>query len=121
MGMRLIFRSGSIGVVCWLERANLEQRSKEFSLFGSTLGEAGGVKNAISLRELSQWCEQRFGPSLVSSEAKDRPFDIPWLVLDESRASATWNWHPERSLESILEEISEHAERHPDWLKLTGS
>jgi CDP-paratose 2-epimerase len=82
---------------------------------------AGGVKNAISLRELSEWCEQRFGPSPVSSEAKDRPFDIPWLVLDDSRASATWNWHPERSLEYILDEIGEHAERHPNWLELTGS
>jgi CDP-paratose 2-epimerase len=81
---------------------------------------AGGIKNAISLRELSDWCEQRFGPNPVSTEVKDRPFDIPWLVLDESRASLTWNWNPQRSLESILSEISEHAERHPDWLELTA-
>jgi CDP-paratose 2-epimerase len=82
---------------------------------------AGGLRNAISLRELSEWCEQRFGPNSVSSEIKDRSFDIPWLVLDESRASSAWNWECQRSLESILDEIAEHAERHPDWLELTAS
>jgi CDP-paratose 2-epimerase len=86
-----------------------------------TYNVSGGVKNAISLRELSEWCEQRFGPNSVSSDAGERPFDIPWLVLDESRASSTWNWQPERTMESILTEIGEHAERHPNWLELTGA
>lgn len=82
---------------------------------------AGGIRNAISLRELSDWCERRLGPNTVSPELKDRSFDIPWLVLDPTRVSSTWNWQRQRSLESILNEIAEHAERHPDWLELTGS
>ena len=86
-----------------------------------TYNVSGGIKNAISLRELSEWCEQRFGPNSVSSDARERPFDIPWLVLDESQASSTWNWQPERTMESILTEIGEHAERHPNWLELTGA
>jgi CDP-paratose 2-epimerase len=82
---------------------------------------SGGIENAISLRELSAWCADRFGPHDVSSENTDRPFDIPWLVLDHGRATSTWNWQPQRSLESILQEIGQHAEKHPDWLDLTGA
>ena len=82
---------------------------------------SGGIENAISLRELSAWCADRFGPHAVSAAEVDRPFDIPWLVLDHSRATSIWNWQPQRSLESILDEIGQHAERHPDWLELTGA
>jgi CDP-paratose 2-epimerase len=82
---------------------------------------AGGAANSISLRELSDWCKQRFGPISVSSEPRERSFDIPWLVLDRTKAASTWNWRCQRSLESILEEIAEHAERHPDWLELTSA
>jgi CDP-paratose 2-epimerase len=38
--------------------------------------------------------------------------------LDSRRAATLWNWTPARKLPSILEEIAQHAETHPDWLKL---
>lgn len=79
----------------------------------------GGVKNSMSLRQLSAWCEQRFGPLNVGSERRARPFDLPWLVLDSARAAKEWKWRPETNLQSVLEEIAIHAEAFPDWLEIS--
>jgi CDP-paratose 2-epimerase len=80
----------------------------------------GGIENAMSLLELSNWCHDRFGQSEVVADSRERAFDIPWLVLDSGRAFTLWNWSAARKLNSILDEIAEHAEKHPDWLSLTG-
>jgi CDP-paratose 2-epimerase len=79
---------------------------------------SGGAAQAMSLRQLSGWCAARWGGHEVQTQIEPRPFDIPWLVLDSRRAVGLWNWKPEIALASILEEIAEHAETHPDWLEL---
>jgi CDP-paratose 2-epimerase len=80
---------------------------------------AGGLDNAISLANLSRWCEARWGGHAVAAQAEGRPYDIPWLVLDSSRIREAWNWRPTVSLERILEEIAVFAEQKPDWLDLS--
>ncbi len=80
---------------------------------------SGGVRSAMSLRQLSQWCEERLGPRTVQPSAESRPFDIPWLVLDSSLAQQTWGWAPRRDTTSILDEILAHAQAHPEWLALS--
>ena len=80
----------------------------------------GGVHNAMSLAELSNWCAARFGHHPVRSELATRRFDIPWLVMDCTRARDVWGWCPEVGIQEILEEIASHAEQHPHWLELSG-
>lgn len=77
---------------------------------------SGGVAQSASLRQLSLWCETRFGRHNIAAEKTNRPFDIPWLVLDSRLALQTWNWRPETALEPIWEEIAQHAESNPQWL-----
>ena len=84
------------------------------------LNVSGGSSQSASLRQLSAWCAERFGPHPVAAEAKDRPFDVPWLVLDSSLAAQTWGWKPQTPLEAIWTEIAEHAEKNPDWLDATA-
>lgn len=81
---------------------------------------AGGARSARSLRQLSAWCEQRFGPHTVASDPRPRPFDLPWVVLDAAKADRLWGWQPQTPVEAILEEIARHAEAHPDWLDLSA-
>ena len=76
----------------------------------------GGVRNSMSLRQLSNWCGKRFRAHNVGRDMRARRFDVPWLVLDCSRARRQWDWHPQRSIESVLEEIALHADTRPDWL-----
>jgi CDP-paratose 2-epimerase len=80
----------------------------------------GGQAQSASLRQLSRWCEQRFGPLSVAEEKSARPFDVPWLVLDSSLARRVWNWQPTTPLEAIWSEIAAHAEANPNWLEATA-
>lgn len=80
---------------------------------------SGGRASAHSLRQLSAWCQERFGAHEVGTQAENRPFDIPWMVLDASLARAQWGWEPQTRPEVIFEAIAQHAEAHPDWLELS--
>jgi CDP-paratose 2-epimerase len=86
---------------------------------GRVLNVSGGVANSISLAQLSEWSARRFGPHTINRDECNRPYDVPWLVLDSTRAQAEWEWRPVTSLESILGEIADHAEQHPCWLDLS--
>lgn len=81
---------------------------------------SGGQENAISLRRLSDWCADRFGKHEVLASKEERPFDLPWVVLDSSRAEKLWDWRPATSLDAMLEEIAIHAEENPHWLELSS-
>jgi CDP-paratose 2-epimerase len=75
----------------------------------------------MSLAQLHDWCDARFGKHAVASEAAPRPFDIPWMVLDASLAAKAWNWTPKISTAQVLDEIAQHAEQNPHWLEISGS
>ncbi len=81
---------------------------------------AGGAARAMSLRQLSGWCERRFGKHRVGVDAAERPFDIPWMVMDAGLAERQWQWRPEISIEDTLEEIAIHAAENPQWLEISS-
>jgi CDP-paratose 2-epimerase len=81
---------------------------------------SGGVASARSLRQISEWCQKRFGAHEIASDPQPRPFDIPWMVLDSSLATRLWNWRPGRSTDNIMEEIARHADAVADWLDLSA-
>ncbi len=85
-----------------------------------TVNVSGGIASATSLADLSGWCSANFGRNDVVRDGGDRPFDIPWVVLDHSLASDTWGWKPETSRDGILGEIRDHASRFPEWLSISG-
>ena len=87
---------------------------------GQILNVSGGIANSMSLAQLSQWCLRRFGPHPVGSDNAQRPFDIPWIVLDSSRAQRIWGWRMATPVEQVLNEIAEHALAHPGWLDLSS-
>ena len=81
----------------------------------------GGAANSMSLRELTEWCDARFGAWSPASDLRPRPYDLPWVVMDNSAAAAEFHWTPEIGLERILDEIAAHAGQHPDWLERSGT
>jgi CDP-paratose 2-epimerase len=83
------------------------------------LNVSGGIASASSLRQLSEWCAWRFALHSVSTVAEQRPFDVPWMVLDNLLAGQEWGWSPVIPREAIWEEIATHAERNTDWLDVT--
>lgn len=115
-------------------RKKANEKTSTFQLSQSQLSDfprivnlSGGLASAMSLRQLSDWCTERFPDSETASSlptensqlkasAGQRPFDLPWVVLDHSLASETWDWQPTTSITSILEEIADFADRNPDWI-----
>jgi CDP-paratose 2-epimerase len=84
------------------------------------LNVGGGASSARSLAQVSEWCRNRLGDHPVTSVLEQRQFDIPWAVLDASRAGEMWRWAPIRTTEDVLEEILAHAQMHPDWLDISA-
>jgi CDP-paratose 2-epimerase len=82
---------------------------------------SGGVENSMSLAELSEWCHHRFGPRTVKPDSSERPYDMPWIILDSELARSTWDWQPKTKLLDILQEIAQHAEANPQWLSISGA
>lgn len=94
-------------------------RATDLDHLPSTVHVSGGAESAISLRQLTGWCDDRFGKYAIQSTDEARPFDLPWVVLDSALANQTWNWRPEISLQETLEEIAAHADANPNWLELS--
>ncbi|MDZ4835249.1 MAG: NAD-dependent epimerase/dehydratase family protein [Candidatus Melainabacteria bacterium] len=80
----------------------------------------GGKNSAMSLKQLSNWCSEKFAEHTVSTSSDTRMFDTPWIVMDNGLAKNTWKFEPKVSLNDILEEIAVHAKEHPEWLKVSA-
>jgi CDP-paratose 2-epimerase len=80
----------------------------------------GGTQSSMSLASLNRWCDERFGPHAPESDGTPRPYDVPWVVMDNHDVERDFAWRPELTLTMILEEIAAHAEKHPDWLERSG-
>jgi CDP-paratose 2-epimerase len=87
----------------------------------STYNAGGGASNSMSIAQLANWCDDRFGKHRPEADAAPRPFDIPWMVMDSRHAAGDFGWTPQRSLGSILDEIADHALEHPEWSELCGT
>jgi len=88
---------------------------------GRIFNVGGGAANSMSLAELTAWCDDRFGRNQPLIDSRERPFDIPWVVMDHSSVTCELGWAPRRSLGSILGEIAEHVRQNPDWLTRAGA
>jgi CDP-paratose 2-epimerase len=80
----------------------------------------GGPQNARSLAQLTAWCDERFGAHLPKADPRPRTYDIPWMIMDSGQAQSDFNWTVQTPIESILEQIAQHAEQNPDWLERSG-
>jgi len=81
---------------------------------------SGGRVNSMSLAQLTAWCDERFGPHQPIADGGERPYDVPWLILDSSRVQNSMGWKPAIGLEQILNEIADHAAANPEWLTWCG-
>lgn len=79
----------------------------------------GGTANAMSLAQLTAWCDHRFGRHVPSADPQPRQYDIPWMVMDNTAAARDFGWAIETPLTAILDEIAQHAYAHPEWLEVS--
>jgi CDP-paratose 2-epimerase len=87
---------------------------------GQLLNVSGGLANSMSLAQLTAWCDERFGTHKPIQDGGDRPYDVPWLILDSTQVRDSTGWEPKIKLAEILDEIAGHAKANPDWLTRCG-
>jgi CDP-paratose 2-epimerase len=80
----------------------------------------GGADHCMSLAQLSRWCADKFGEHRVQADGSIRPFDVPWMVMDNRLVEQAFDWKPQTPLTKILSGIAEHHRQHPNWLELSS-
>ena len=80
----------------------------------------GGPANAISLKQLNNWCDSRFGPHAPTADLTPRLYDIPWVIMDNSDVRRDFGWSPATTMPALLVESAQHAVAHPQWLQWSG-
>jgi len=76
------------------------------SKHNNTFNIGGGIKNSISLSELTSKCIKLTGNKLsIRKIKKTSKFDIPYYVTDNSKVKKIYKWKPMKNIKKILEDI----------------
>ncbi|NQU64732.1 MAG: NAD-dependent epimerase/dehydratase family protein, partial [SAR324 cluster bacterium] len=68
----------------------------------------GGRETSVSLRELTDLCEQVTGNRIkIKSVSETRVADIPYFITDNTKVTEATGWSPEKKPLAIVTEISE--------------
>jgi CDP-paratose 2-epimerase len=66
----------------------------------------GGMENSVSLRELTQFCQELSGKRIeIGRIAETRDADIPFYVSDCTAVHKATDWKPQRKLSVVLENV----------------
>jgi len=85
---------------------------------GQIFNVGGGYDVSTSLLEFTALCWQSLGKKTEIEEvATSAAVDIPWYISDHSKASAAFDWSPERSVEVIIEDIIQWLKENEEPLK----
>lgn len=78
---------------------------------GRTFNVGGGNRTSVSLAELTGLCRDLTGREIdIASDPETRPADVPYYVTDNAAIGEAAGWKPQRTVETILQDIL-------DWLK----
>jgi len=74
---------------------------------GQIYNVGGGVKNSVSLLELTQYCQKYTGSKIkISSLAKTRPNDIRIYISDCTKIFQKTGWQPRKKIDQTVFEIT---------------
>ena len=74
--------------------------------YNDTFNIGGGIKNAISLKQLTLKCEKITGNKIkIGKQTKTSIFDIPSFITDNSKIFKVYRWKPKRSIDDILKDV----------------
>ena len=89
--------------VCELIYLQIKNLNKKYN---QTFNVGGGIKNSISLKQLTAKCEKLTGNKLnIGSQKKTSIFDIPIYITDNSKISKIYKWKPSKNIDKILQDV----------------
>ena len=73
-----------------------------------TFNIGGGIKNSISLKELTKICQIiTKNKILINKIEKTSKYDIPYYVTDNKKINKYYNWYPKKNLSELMKDIYE--------------
>lgn len=85
---------------------------------GQVYNVGGGTAVSASLCELTEICRESTGKRVtIESDAATSPVDLRIYVTDARKAAADFGWKPERSVASIVDEITTWVRTHEAGLR----
>jgi len=84
----------------------LIQIKKLKKINNNTFNIGGGIKNTISLKNLTDRCEKLTKNKIkIKKISKTSIFDIPYFVTDNSKIKKYYKWQPSKNINQILQDI----------------
>ena len=75
-------------------------------IYNKTFNIGGGLKNSISLKDLSFKCQKLTNNKIrINSVLKTSIFDVPYYVSDNSKIFKNYSWKPKRNIDRIIKDI----------------
>ncbi|MFH1454841.1 MAG: NAD-dependent epimerase/dehydratase family protein [bacterium] len=85
---------------------------------GQIFNIGGGVKNSISLLELTNLCEKITNNKVnISRVVETRPGDLKIYITDSSKIQNLTNWTPKKDIETTIKDIYDWIQNNKDALK----
>ena len=89
--------------VCKLIEMQIKRINNNYNL---TLNAGGGMKNSISLKNLTKICQKITSNVIkISSNKKTSAYDIPYYVTDNSKAKKIYKWYPEKKILHTVKDV----------------
>ena len=61
---------------------------------------------SFSLKELSLWCKKNIFSKKIGYVKTNRPFDLKWIVLDNTKVKKVFNWQLKFTKHDIFQDIN---------------
>ncbi|MDJ1491953.1 NAD-dependent epimerase/dehydratase family protein [Cytophagaceae bacterium DM2B3-1] len=85
---------------------------------GKTFNVGGGLKNSISLQELTTLCEKSTGNmTLIEKIKENRPLDLKVYISDYSQIETLCGWSPTIPVSQIVDEITDWIQKNEKMLE----
>tara|TARA_Y100000590_G_scaffold430081_1_gene543329 strand:+ start:383 stop:1387 length:1005 start_codon:yes stop_codon:yes gene_type:complete len=82
------------------------QIKKINNFYNLTLNVGGGKKNAISLKNLTKYCEKITSNKIkISSKKMTSNYDIPYYITNNSKVRKLYKWIPKKSFLHIIQDV----------------
>lgn len=104
--IRDLIHIDDVNYIIYLQIKNLKNKYNE------TYNIGGGIKNTISLKQLTNKCQKITGNKLKIHKQKNTSiFDIQSYITDNSKIKRIYKWTPKKSVDNIVVDIY-------GWLKI---
>jgi len=98
--MRDVIHIDDVCDIIYLQILNLNKK------YNNTFNIGGGIKNSVSLKQLTAKCEKLTGNKLeIKKIKKTSKFDVPYYVTDNSKINKFYKWKPSKHIDQILKDV----------------